>query len=127
MEGQIWATLPAADIERARSWYADKLGVKPFETGDDGGLFYEWGGSRWLLYPSAFAGTNQATAAGLVVADFDTAVAELRRNGVVFEDYDFGDEFRTVDGILTAPDGSKGAWFRDSEGNIIGVTDNAGA
>lgn len=124
MNMQIFATLPALDIERARSWYAEKLGIEPVDSTPDGSLFYDVGGSMVMVYPSAFAGTNQATAAGLVVKDFDAAAAELRSNGVTFEDYDFGEEFRTVDGVMTAPDGTKGAWFKDSEGNILGVTED---
>ncbi len=58
----------------------------------------------------------------LVVNDFDEALAEMRSRGVVFEDYDFGDDFRTVDGVLEGPDGEKVAWFKDSEANILGLT-----
>lgn len=124
MDGQLLATLPASDIDRARAWYSEKLGLEPVDKGEDGGLFYEWGESRFLVYPSAFAGTNQATAAGIVVDDFDTAVGQLRSSGITFEEYDLGDDFRTEDGIVTAPDGSKGVWFKDSEGNIIGVAED---
>ena len=74
-----------------------------------------------MLYPSAFAGTNQATAAGFMVDDFDATVAELRSNGVVFEEYDLGEGMATIDGVITLPDGNKGAWFKDSEGNILGL------
>lgn len=65
----------------------------------------------FIIYPSQFAGTNRATAAGLAVQDFDAAIAELRSNGVVFEDYDLGEDFQTVDGIVTAPGGMRSAWF----------------
>jgi hypothetical protein len=55
------------------------------------------------------------------VADFDAARSELLSRGVVFEEYDFGDEFRTVDGVLVSPDGEKTSWFKDSEGNILAL------
>lgn len=122
MDAPIMATLPAADMDRARAWYRDKLGLEPVEVSETGDTWYETGGSRFLVYPSQFAGTNQATAAGISVDDFDGAMAELRANGVTFEEYDFGEEFRTVDGIVTMPDGAQAAWFKDSEGNILGVT-----
>lgn len=122
MDAPLYAALPAADINRARDWYRDHLGLKPIQDTPDGGAIYETGGSRFMLYPSQFAGTNQATAAGFLVDDFDAAIAELRSNGVTFEDYDFGEEFRTVDGVLTGPDGMRGAWFKDSEGNILGIS-----
>jgi catechol 2,3-dioxygenase-like lactoylglutathione lyase family enzyme len=121
MEFTLYAALPASDIDRAKAWYSEKLGAEPVETGPGGELRYDIGGTRFGLYASAFAGTNQATAAMLAVSDFDTARAELRSRGVVFEDYDFGDDFRTVDGVLEGPNGEKAAWFKDSEGNILGL------
>ena len=114
------ATLPASDINRARQWYADKLDLKPTEEQPDGGLRYATGDSWFLVYPSTFAGTNQATAAAFEVEDIADVVGSLRGRGVVFEEYDFGD-IKTENGIVTMPDGSQGAFFKDSEGNIIGV------
>jgi catechol 2,3-dioxygenase-like lactoylglutathione lyase family enzyme len=110
-------------MARAKDWYQQHLGLTPVEEPADGAAFYETGGVPFLLYPSSFAGTNQATAAGFTVDDFDAAISELRANGVTFEDYDLGDEFTTVDGVLTRPDGRRGAWFKDSEGNILGVSE----
>lgn len=121
MNAHMVATLPAADMDRAKAWYADKLGLQPVESLETGESWYEIGGTKFLLYPSQFAGSNQATAAGMMVEDFDSAIAELKGNGVVFEDYDFGEDFKTVDGVFTAPSGFKGAWFKDSEGNILSV------
>lgn len=114
------ASLPASDINRAKAFYRDKLGLKPTEETGDGGAFYDTGGTRFLLYPSGFAGTNQATAAGWQVDDIEAVVAGLKADGVEFQDYDF-DELKTVDGIATLDDGLKGAWFIDSEGNILSV------
>ena len=122
MDAPFLATLPAADIDRAKAWYRTHLGLEPTQEMADGSAIYESGGVQFMLYASQFAGTNQATAAGFMVDDFDAAVAELRANGVVFEEYDFGDGMATVDGILTMPDGRRGTWFKDSEGNILGLT-----
>lgn len=117
----MFPSLPASDLSRAESWYRQHLGIEPTDRTEDGSLLYEVGGTAFLVYASQYAGTNQATAAALAVKNFDTAISELRARGVVFEDYDFGDDFRTVDGIATSPDGSKAAWFKDSEGNTLGV------
>lgn len=118
------ATLPASDLERARRWYAEKLGMEPSQEGEEG-LGYEAGkGTGFLLYPSSFAGTNQATAMGWRVIDFDAEMAELRRRGVQFEEYDLPG-MKTEDGVATLPDGTKGAWFRDSEGNILALDGSA--
>ncbi len=116
------ATLPASDMERAMAWYADKLGLKPTES-EQVGAYYSVGSGRFLLYPSQSAGTNQATAIGLEVDDLESAVAELKTNGVVFEDYDIPG-VETKNNIATfEAEGRliRAAWFKDSEGNILSV------
>ena len=115
------ATIPAKDLAGARRWYSEKLGLEPSQEGPEG-LRYDAGkGTGFLLYQSQFAGTNQATAMGWEVVDFDAEVAELRNRGVTFEEYDLED-YKTVDGVVTMPDGSRGCWFKDSEGNILSVS-----
>lgn len=118
---RIGATLPASDLQRAKEWYSKVLQLEPDATSEDGSYWYDVGGQRFMLYESQFAGTNQATAAGLEVEDVEAAVAEFRSRGAAIEDYDYGDEFRTVDGILTTPAGTKLAWMKDSEGNILAI------
>jgi len=113
------ATLSASDLGRATAWYAEKLDLKPVEE-NEGAVWYETGSTRWLLYQSGFAGTNQATTAGFLVDDVEATVAELRGRGVEFAEYDLPD-FKTVDGVATTPDGAKAAWFTDSEGNIVSI------
>lgn len=75
MEFTLHAALPASDIDRAKAWYSEKLGVEPVEGGPGGELRYDIGGTTFGLYKSAFAGTNQATAAMLAVSDFDATRA----------------------------------------------------
>ena len=116
------AILPASDIDRAKRWYAEKLGLEPV-VDDELGVEYETGGHRFGLYPSEFAGTNKATAAGFRVDDVDKTAAALRESGVTLEEVDVGDMGHTVDGVITAPDGRKAAWFKDSEGNILAISD----
>ncbi len=116
------ATVPASDMERAMSWYADRLGLKPAEWGEVG-AYYGVGSGRFLLYPSQSAGTNQATAMSFEVDDLKAAVAELKTNGVVFEDYDMPG-VETKDNIATFEAEGRlvsSAWFKDSEGNILAV------
>jgi catechol 2,3-dioxygenase-like lactoylglutathione lyase family enzyme len=118
------ATLPAADMDRAKRWYAEKLGLTP-AADIPGGALYEVGESRFLVYPSAYAGTNQATAATLSVDDVGRTAEALRQAGVTLEQWDLPD---TVweDGVATIKVGDgdmHGIWFRDSEGNILGATD----
>ena len=115
--------LPASDLDRAKRWCAEKLGIEPVREDEYGGAEYEVGGAMFLIYRSEFAGTNKATAAGFRVDDFDATIAELRSAGVVFEDVDFGEFGSTVDGVLTMPGSTdKAAWFKDSEGNILSLS-----
>lgn len=118
------ATLPAADLNRAKAWYAEKLGLEPvMEDEERGGAAYELGGSRFLIYVSEFAGTNKATAMSFWMENFDDVAAGLRDKGVEFQELDFGEMGKTVDGVITSPDGTeKSAWFEDSEGNILNIS-----
>jgi len=120
----IVATLPAADMTRAKAFYRDKLALEPFQEEADGSARYQVGGTMLLIYPSEFAGTNKATAAGFAVSDIDAVVSDLKGRGMAFEELDYG-ELKTVDGIMTLPGGTRGAWFKDSEGNTIGIFQDA--
>ena len=118
--------LPAQDLARARAFYADKLGLEPVEE-RPGGLRYACGGTVFALFASAGAPSGAHTQMGWKVADIDTTVAELRARGVVFEEYDLPG-LRTVDGIAEVEgnypslgSGERAAWFRDSEGNMLGL------
>lgn len=118
----IHAVLAASDLERARSWYSEKLGLEPVSTTPFGDLRYEAGGVEFLVYQSELAGTNQATAAGFRLKHFDEVVTFLRSHGVAFEHVDFGEMGATVDGVITTPDGQKAAWFKGSEGNTFALS-----
>ena len=121
----IRPSFPASDLERAKRWYSEKLGLDPVRELDYGDVEYQTGGVRFLIYQTELAGTNEATAASFVVDDFDEVIASLRTSGVLFEDDDFGEFGATVDGVIESPDGSnKSAWFKDSEGNILSLTTN---
>ena len=82
---QMHPTIPAHDLERARQFYAQKLGFNPSQE-TSGGLMYAYGNSWFLLYPSQGAGTAEHTIAGWAVDDIDAEVAELKARGVVFEE-----------------------------------------
>lgn len=123
-DAPVHASLAAVDLARARDWYADKLGWEPYRE-LPGLLMYEQLGSDFTLFETPNAGTAKNTVMSWNVADAVAEVARLRARGVVFEDYDFGD-FKTVNGIMTDPDGGTAAWFKDSEGNIVSITSSPG-
>ena len=123
---KLLTRLPAKDLERARAWYSDKLGLEPAEE-RPGGLRYVVGACEFALYTSAGASDGSFTQMGFEVEDLKATVAQLKRRGVVFEDYDQG-PLRTEDGIATIDgnypskgSGEYGAWFRDSEGKMLGL------
>jgi predicted enzyme related to lactoylglutathione lyase len=115
----MYAYIPAKDMQRARRFYEDKVGLRPKQE-IAGGVVYEFaGGTACFLYPTPNAGTSRASQAFWSVADVEQEVAELRARGVEFEDYDMPGE-KSPSGVVTAG-GAKAAWFKDSEGNIMAV------
>jgi catechol 2,3-dioxygenase-like lactoylglutathione lyase family enzyme len=116
----IRAYIPASSLERARKFYEDKLGLKPaLEYG--GGLIYRCGGTEVFMYQTPNAGTSRASQAFWQVADVEAEVAELKARGVSFEEYDIPG-IKMKNSIATGG-GAKTAWFKDSEGNIMAVTE----
>ncbi len=112
--------IPVSNVARARKFYEEKIGLKPKEE-YAGGVVYEFGKGSWVfMYPSPGAGTNRASTAFWAVEDVATEVSELKKRGVVFEEYD-GPGIKTVDSIATGG-GAKTAWFKDSEGNIMAIS-----
>ena len=124
--GYLSTRLPAQDLDRARSFYSEKLGLEPAEE-RPGGLLYHCARGSFALFQSAGIASGTHTQMAWEVADLEATVAALRAHGVVFEEYDLPG-VTTVDGIATIAGnypskgtGEKGAWFRDSEGNLLGI------
>jgi catechol 2,3-dioxygenase-like lactoylglutathione lyase family enzyme len=125
--GAVVSRIPAQNLQRARAFYADKLGLEPSEE-RPGGLLYRCGRGEFALYQSAGAASGSHTQMGWEVDDIHTTVEELRSRGVVFEEFDLPG-LTTVDGIAEVAGnypskggiGELGAWFRDSEGNLLGI------
>ena len=113
------AALPVEDLSRARAYYEEKLGLTPTRE-VEGALFYEGSGtSGFLLFPTGGRPSGQHTQMAWFVMDIADTVAELKRRGVHFEEYDFPG-LRTIDGIADLGY-EKSAWFRDSEGNLLAL------
>ena len=115
----IYASLPAADLERAKRFYAEKLGLTP-ESELPGGLFYRCGkDSRFSVFTSQGEASGTHTQALWLVEDVESEVAALKARGVVFEEYDLP-ALSTINSIATIGP-NKGAWFKDSEGNLLSL------
>jgi predicted enzyme related to lactoylglutathione lyase len=116
----FYAYIPAKDIARARKFYENTLGFKSKEE-YAGGVIYEFGaGTACFLYQTPNAGTSRASQAFWQVEDVQREVAELKGRGVVFEEYNIPG-VKMQNSIATAG-GAKTAWFKDSEGNIMAVS-----
>lgn len=114
----IGLMIPCTDLQRAKAFYQDTLGFKVVEEQDEG-VQFESGGVRFDIYPTR-AGIGTATVGGWLVPDVEAEVEDLRSRGVTFEEYDLPG-IKTVNGIAEI-EGFKGAWFKDSEGNVLAVT-----
>jgi catechol 2,3-dioxygenase-like lactoylglutathione lyase family enzyme len=110
--------LPAQDLNRARRFYAEKLGLEPAET-REGGLSYECGGTNFAVFESTGRPSGDHTQLGFYVADIESTVAELRDQGVEFDEAGIVD----VQGHYpsTGATGERAAWFHDSEGNLLAI------
>jgi catechol 2,3-dioxygenase-like lactoylglutathione lyase family enzyme len=116
------ATLPVKDLERARDFYENTLGLTPAME-NPGAVVYRSGNSMVLVYPSEYAGTNKATAASWAAGDdFEAVVESLRAKGVTFEHYDDLPD-TTREGDVHVSEGFRGVWFKDPDGNILAVGD----
>ena len=118
--------LPAQDLRRARRFYSDVLGLEPVEE-RGGGLRYLCGATEFHLFESSGAASGASTQAGFEVEDLETAVAELQARGLRFERFEVPG-FETRGDIVAVPNnypskgtGELGAFFRDSEGNLLSV------
>ena len=115
-------TLPAVDIKRARKFYEGTLGLKVVKEDPSPGITVEAGkGSRIYIYQRGATKADH-TVAGFIVDDVEAEVKALKAKGVKFEEYNIpAMGIKTVNSIATMGD-YKGAWFKDSEGNILAIS-----
>lgn len=117
---KVSPTLPVVDLERAKDFYANKLGLTEEKgTGMDDAIFAAGDGTKVYLYKRAQTKADN-TACGFEVSNIEEEVANLKSKGVVFEKYDFPGLKTDENGIATIGT-IKSAWFKDTEGNILAV------
>jgi len=118
-DSRVEANVPAADLKRARDFYADKLGLTPAEELGEEALAYRTaGGTNFTIYRTEFAGQAGHTIAQWHVPDIESEVHDLKAKGITFEVYDlpgvqWDGEIASIEGM------GRAAWFKDSEGNIM--------
>lgn len=119
-DAKAHAVIAVTDFAKAMSFYRDTLGLTEAGGMEVATTFTLGGGTLLDVYASQFAGTARSTSVHFEVSDLDAAMAELRSRGVTFEDYDTG-ELKTTNGIAEGPGGIRSAWFKDPDGNTLGV------
>lgn len=114
-----YATVPATDLARLRQFYEEVLGFELIEE-TAGGVFYRAGsGTHFAVTRQSGHASGTHTQVGFRIRGIADVVAELRRRGVQFEQYETP---LTVEGIAEVPVG-RAAWFKDPEGNLIGLVE----
>jgi catechol 2,3-dioxygenase-like lactoylglutathione lyase family enzyme len=123
---EVATRLPAQDLDRARRWYGEKLGLEPVEE-RPGGLRYKCGPTYFVVFQSTGKASGESTQMAWEVDDIEAVVADLMSRGVAFEGVD-SPGMKTVNGIADIDGnypskgrGERGAWLRDSDDNLLGI------
>jgi catechol 2,3-dioxygenase-like lactoylglutathione lyase family enzyme len=119
-----YAKLPAQDVERARGFYRDVLGLEPVRE-HQRHLFYECGGASFLVFPSSGSPSGTHDQLGFAVDDVEASAAELRARGVELETFGAPPGCTFRDGIMDYG-AVKAAWFKDTEGNLLSIAQFVG-
>jgi catechol 2,3-dioxygenase-like lactoylglutathione lyase family enzyme len=118
----VHATLPATDLKRARKFYEEKLGLKFVKEDPSPAITLEAGKGTLIYVYQRGATKADHTVANFIVDNVEAEVKALKAKGVKFEDYDIPSMgIKTVNSIAVMKD-FKGAWFKDTEGNILGIS-----
>ena len=117
----VAASMPATDIDRARKFYTESLGLEEVKTSDPTAIMFKAGeGSMLMLYKRGPTKADH-TVAGFKVENIEAEMEDLRSRGVKFEEYDIPEMgIKTVNGVATMGE-VKSAWFKDTEGNILSI------
>jgi catechol 2,3-dioxygenase-like lactoylglutathione lyase family enzyme len=116
-----YGKLPAQNVARARAFYADKLGLKPYKEHADH-LYFEVGRTTFIIFPSKGAPSGTHDQLGFIVDDVESTVAWLQSKGVRFEIFP-GPPGATMKNGIMDRGSMKAAWFKDTEGNLISIAE----
>lgn len=119
----VFPTLPATDLERAKRFYGETLGLSEANFGVEGGVFYRAGAGTMLRVYERPRSTAEHTVAVFLVEDLAEEMSQLRARGASFEEYDLPD-LKTEEGVYEdRRSGFRGCWIKDPDGNILGITE----
>lgn len=118
-ESNTYTTIPVSNLERAQQFYTETLGLTPAMV-TEGGVMYPSGGTQFFVYLSRYKASGH-TQMSWVVGDIKAEVAALRGKGIEFVEFDVPG-VTTVDGISQSGPAVWTAYFRDPDGNLLGLT-----
>ena len=116
---KTYTTLPVSDLEHARGFYRDVLGIHE-DMVTEGGVMYGSGGTQFFVFPSQYRPGGH-TQMSWQVADIKQEVAALKAKGIQFEEFDLPG-IKSVDGIVQSGPSVWTAWFKDTDGNLLGLS-----
>lgn len=119
------AAMPSQDVERAKAFYEEKLGLTVVDKTAEAGYIFEAGGYRFAVFPSRGKASGDHTQMMFDVDNLEATIDELTAKGVKFEQYDM-EGFKSDEKGIVDNDGERGAWFYDTEGNLIALGENIG-
>src|SRR4029078_604279 len=120
---KAFASFSTDNLDRARNFYGDTLGVELYENKDMGimELVFD-GGNKVMIYPKTDHKPATFTVLNILTDDMEKTVDKLSNKGIKFQQYDFGQGMKTDEkGIMKNPNEGSIAWFLDPAGNIISI------
>ncbi len=116
----VCANVPTSDLQRARHFYEETLGLKAAISDERRGVYYQAGGGTMLNLYERQHTTAEHSVATFLVENLEDVMSDLRSRGVSFEEYDLPD-LKTENGVYSDQTGFKVSWFKDPDGNILGI------
>jgi catechol 2,3-dioxygenase-like lactoylglutathione lyase family enzyme len=109
----------ATDLDRAKNFYRDTLGLPLVFEEPAQALVFRVGTVTLRVSLTDEVRPARYTVLGWNVLDIEAAMSFLATRGVQFERFAF--LHQDAQGRWTAPDGTKVAWFKDPDGNLLSV------
>jgi catechol 2,3-dioxygenase-like lactoylglutathione lyase family enzyme len=117
---RICATVATKNLRRAKRFYEETLGLRAAISDERRGVYFVAGSGTMLNLYERQHSTAESSVATFLVENLDEVMSDLRNRGISFEEYDIPD-LKTKGGVYSDETGFKVAWFKDPDGNIIGI------
>lgn len=121
-KADVMAFVATSNAAAARSFYAETLGLS-LVADEPFALVFDANGTELRVQKVDEPSPLPYAVLGWKVTDIARTVDRLAAKGVSFERYEWLP--RDEAGIWTAPDGTKVAWFKDPDGNLLSLTEFA--